>query len=183
MTRSLAGQLLIASPYLADRNFFRSVVLIVSHDDEHAFGFLLNRCSHNSISDNWFETTGESCVRDEKIRCGGPLDGPIMLIHDEAKFAESQIVTGVYITTTPEMVSSALDSQFGCIVPISGYSGWGPGQLESELKVGGWMTLPATPEIVFADADEMWNLASTQVAKAILPGVRKRHIPIDPQMN
>jgi putative transcriptional regulator len=183
MPRSLAGHFLIASPYLSDRNFFRSVVLIVSHDEEHAFGFLLNRCSDASISDNWLSATGESCGRDEKLRCGGPLEGPIMLIHDAPEFAESQIVSGVFISTSPEMVGRALDGHFGYFVPIAGYSGWGPGQLESELKIGGWMTRPANQEIVFADPDEMWNLAAAQVTQEILPGVRHRHTPIDPQMN
>lgn len=183
MTRSFAGNFLIASPYLSDRNFFRSVVLIVSHDEEHAFGFLLNRCHHESVCDNWSGGTGESCVRQEKLRCGGPLEGPIMLIHDEPEYAESQIVPGVYVTTTPELVNRGLSGPLGKIVPIAGYSGWGPGQLEAELEVGGWMTLPATQEIVFAEPDEMWNLAAAQVTREILPGVRKRHMPIDPQMN
>ena len=183
MTRNFAGHLLIASPYLSDRNFFRSVVLIVSHDDDHAFGFLLNRCSHAAVSDNWFDATGEPCVREEKVRCGGPLEGPIMLIHGEPEYAESQIVPGVYITTSPEMVGQALEGRCGQILPIAGYSGWGPGQLEAELKVGGWMTMPASEEIVFADPDAMWNLAAAQVTKEILPGVRQQHIPIDPQMN
>lgn len=183
MALNLTGHLLIASPYLSDRNFLRSVVLIVSHDEEHAFGFLLNRQSYESLSDNWFRRTGERYDRGEKLRCGGPLDGPVMLLHCEAEFSESQIVPGVHISTSAEMVARALKAQFDFILPIAGYSGWGPGQLEAELEVGGWMTLPATRQIVFADPDEMWSIASTHVAEAILPGLGHRHIPIDPQMN
>jgi hypothetical protein len=67
------GQLLIASPYLADRNFFRSVVLIISHDREHAFGLLLNRPGHDPLSRVWEEMTGDLYERKEMVRTGGPL--------------------------------------------------------------------------------------------------------------
>ena len=183
MSRSLAGHFLIASPHLVDRNFFRSVVLIVRHDNEHAFGFLLNRCTHVTLADAWFDSTGEKCERTEKLRVGGPLEGPLMLIHDSPEFAESEVVPEAYIATSPEMVKKALAGDLGLALPVAGYSGWGPGQLESELKVGGWMTLRATKELVFSHADDMWSIASAEVAETILPRMRTRHKPIDPQMN
>ena len=59
--KSFGGHLLIASPYLSDRNFFRSVVLIVSHDEKHAFGLLLNRPGHDRLGTVWEKLTGEPC--------------------------------------------------------------------------------------------------------------------------
>ena len=38
-----------------------------------------------------------------------------------------------------------------------GYSGWGPGQLEQEMKTGAWIILPADPTIVFEkDPSLIW---------------------------
>ncbi|MFQ5467621.1 MAG: YqgE/AlgH family protein, partial [Kiloniellaceae bacterium] len=31
-----------------------------------------------------------------------------------------------------------------------GYAGWGPGQLESEIAEGGWFSIPASNDLVFA---------------------------------
>lgn len=179
----LGGHLLIASPYLADRNFFRSVVLIVSHDDEHAFGLLLNRPGHDPLGRVWEEMTGDLFDRAEQVRTGGPLDGPLMVLHRLSEFADTQVVAGVYLSTVEESVAPVVSTLESPVIPVMGYSGWGPGQLEVELEMGGWMTVPASDEIVFADPDELWNIASRQVSDSILAGVDLRHIPQDPRWN
>ncbi|KLU07016.1 transcriptional regulator, MerR family [Rhodopirellula islandica] len=45
------GRFLIASPYLHDGNFFRSVVLIVRHTEEGAFGVVINRVGPQRFGD------------------------------------------------------------------------------------------------------------------------------------
>ncbi len=40
---SLAGQLLVAAPELADPRFFHAVILVVRHDRDGAFGIIINR--------------------------------------------------------------------------------------------------------------------------------------------
>ncbi len=41
-----------------------------------------------------------------------------------------------------------------------GYSGWGPGQLESEIQANGWLTCPAETTLVFdEDFDTKWERA------------------------
>ena len=37
---------------------------------------------------------------------------------------------------------------------VLGYSGWGAGQLENEIAQNGWLTLEATPELVFGTSYE-----------------------------
>ncbi len=46
---SLRGQLLVAGPALLDPNFWRTVVLIVEHNEEGALGLVLNRPSETSV--------------------------------------------------------------------------------------------------------------------------------------
>jgi putative transcriptional regulator len=41
-----------------------------------------------------------------------------------------------------------------------GYAGWGPGQLDSEMALGGWFTVPEEPSLVFdTDRDKLWDEA------------------------
>lgn len=179
----LGGHLLIASPYLADRNFFRSVVLVVSHDEEHAFGLLLNRPSRDSLTNAWHKLSGSRYERPEMVRTGGPMRGPLMVLHRQVELSDTRVVPDVYLSTTHESVDSVMDTAAKPLIPLVGYSGWGAGQLEVELEVGGWMTLPATESIVFADPAEQWNLASRQVSNGILAGVDLKHTPQDPRWN
>ena len=106
----LGGTLLIASPYLADRNFFRSVVLIVSHDDEHAFGLLLNRPGYESLSGHWENQHGKRYDRSEMLRSGGPLNGPLMVLHQLSKYSDSRIISNIHLATIKENVNGVVAS-------------------------------------------------------------------------
>ena len=48
---TLANQLLIALPALADPHFSRSVALICQHDDDGAMGVVVNRPSEYTLGD------------------------------------------------------------------------------------------------------------------------------------
>src|SRR5579884_2581821 len=69
---SMKGQLLIAGPRLIDPNFWRTVVLIADHNEEGAFGLVLNRPSETSVGDAVPEL--EQLVdSDEPVFIGGPV--------------------------------------------------------------------------------------------------------------
>jgi len=63
----------------------------------------------------------------------------------------------------------------------SGYSGWGPGQLEAELEEGAWIVEPALPDDVFADdPDHLWDRVLRRKGRAF---DLMRSMPIDPTQN
>ena len=89
MTPELAGRLLIASPHLSDGNFFRSVILMVRHDHEGAFGIIVNRPTERRFRDlvdeaSWAASGGGSIREDDHVLHGGPVPGPLLAIHDIA---------------------------------------------------------------------------------------------------
>ena len=48
---SLRGQLLVAGPALLDPNFWRTVVLVVEHNEDGALGLVLNRPSETNVGE------------------------------------------------------------------------------------------------------------------------------------
>src|SRR5947209_17706149 len=70
---SIRGQLLIASPALADPNFHRTVVLIAEHTEEGALGFVLNRPSQAAVTDV-VPVLDPVVDGDDTIHFGGPVE-------------------------------------------------------------------------------------------------------------
>src|SRR3712207_6054402 len=103
---SLAGHFLVASPHLGDPNFFRSVVLVIRHDEEGAFGVVLNRPLPSTVADIW-RALGSSDVENEQpIYLGGPVTGPLLAVHRDDEFSEGEVLDGVYYATHKDHLNS-----------------------------------------------------------------------------
>jgi putative transcriptional regulator len=92
------------------------------------------------------------------IHFGGPLSGPVLAIHASQSLAEAQTGHGIYVAAQKEHLEQILlqnPSQYRLIV---GHSAWGSGQLDAEIKAGAWHVLPATAELIFGTADDLWPL-------------------------
>ncbi|KAA1257600.1 hypothetical protein LF1_00880 [Rubripirellula obstinata] len=89
MNPNLTGRLLIASPHLSDGNFLRSVVFIIRHDVEGAFGLTINRPTDRRFRDLIDCAPAEGEPRDDdQIFRGGPVEGPLLALHNLAGVGE-----------------------------------------------------------------------------------------------
>jgi putative transcriptional regulator len=150
---SLAGALLVARCSLRDALFGRSVILLLQHGKEGAFGLVLNKPS----------VTKELPF---PIYVGGPckLQGLLMLhghedwVEDEEK-QEGLICPGVFLGDSGcfDRLHDMTPASSWRFRVFSGYSGWGPKQLEAELAEDAWLVLPAHGERVFdIPNEELW---------------------------
>jgi putative transcriptional regulator len=181
---SLQGQLLVASPHLVDPSFYRSVVLLVQHDEDGAFGLILNRPTENKVEEVWELLSDEPCGCDQSVNHGGPVEGPLTSIHTVPSCSEDEIIPGLYFASRRESLADLLSRAAEQYRLFVGYAGWASGQLEAELEAGGWLTTPASANDVFADPDELWKLVVRRIGLEILaPSIRDKHIPVDPSVN
>ncbi len=182
--KSLRGHFLIASPHLADPNFYRSVVLMIQHDEKGAFGVVLNRPTNNTIADLWNLVSPAPCDISEPVHVGGPVPGPLIAIHSDPAQCEMDIADGVFFASSKEAIIAIVSHPQGPFRLFVGYSGWGAGQLDQEMESGSWLSGPAAREDVFSHYDELWHRVSRRIGLDIIsPTIRNQPIPDDPSMN
>ena len=180
----LPGHLLIASEKLRDPNFFHSVVLLVRHNEEGAFGLALNRATGTEVREVWSQISTSPCASREPLRVGGPIQGPLMALHQNADQVDIEATGGVYFTADKEKLEQLVVETQGSAKFFIGYSGWGPGQLESELAAGAWGTIAATPERVFRDLEGFWEALAKEISNSsLLAALGIKHVPTDPRLN
>lgn len=180
----LAGHLLAAVPKLEDPNFFRTVVLVFQHDAEGAAGLVLNRQLPVSLAEVAREAMQLEGEFEQALFWGGPVEGPLMALHDSLALAEMQVLPGVFFSMQRQNIQSLLERKNPACRIFTGYSGWGNGQLEGELNAGGWLSLPATADLVFGEPDLLWRQVCEEFGTGIiLPNRRHNPPPTAPEWN
>jgi putative transcriptional regulator len=154
----LQGQLLVASPTMADPNFARTVIAVANHDEDGALGIVLNRPSDTEVVEAVPELEG---VMDgsEVVFVGGPVQPAsiVVLAEFEDPAEAAFLVVGGIGLVSDRTGLERLETVTARRRIFAGYAGWGPGQLESELEREDWIIEPALPEDVFSEAPvELW---------------------------
>ncbi len=185
---SLRGQLLIASPHLMDPNFRQTVVFLIEHHQEGALGVVLNRPSTMPLDEMWQQLGNASLSlgnQERVVYFGGPVEGHVLCLHTHQEASETEFVPGVHLATDPERIRLALSAMSQHCRVFWGYAGWGEGQLEAELRFGGWLLLPASADLVFHnDLESFWKEAVSLAGEALLrSSLHLRKFPDDPEIN
>ena len=170
-TASLANQVLIALPTLADSPFERTVALVCQHDDEGAMGVVFNRASEYTLGEVFQQMGIES--RDETL-CAQPVlaGGPVhpergFVIHDDARNWDSSLAVGegVFLTTSRDILEAMArgEGPRNALVTL-GCAGWSEGQLETELAENSWLAVPADAELLFSTPfEQRWQGAAARI--------------------
>ena len=164
---SLSGQLLVALPSLDDPRFKRTVVYMLVHDARGAMGLIMNRPLGDIPLAVLLKQAGlpDAGVKGSvKLHVGGPVEATrISVLHsDDYRGPETTMLTdGLAVTSQPDILGAIAAGKGPRRVHFSvGFAGWGPGQLEGEIKGGYWITVPSDEGILFDDAYETkWDRA------------------------
>lgn len=155
------GRLLVAGPPLEDPNFRRTVVFMIEHNDDGALGVVLNRPSPIDIADALPQWVGLAAAP-PAVFIGGPVEqGAVLglgrLVDDAAPEGLTPVHAGIGVLDL-EADPARLLGDVGGVRLFTGYAGWGPGQLEAELAMGGWFVVDAEPTDVTTTApDDLWR--------------------------
>lgn len=164
---SLAGQLLIATPTMADPRFHQSVILMVRHDPDGALGIIINRLAAERPLATVLRAVGadaEGVTGTIQIFIGGPVQPEVgFVVHspDYHRPETLDVDDHVAMTSNREILRDIATKHGPKQSLIAfGYAGWGAGQLENELERRAWYTAPDDPDLVFEiDREEVWDEA------------------------
>lgn len=157
---SLTNQFLIAMPGMADEAFAGTVIYLCEHNDNGALGLVINKPIQLTLG-SLFEKVELSPPDDElaatQVFYGGPVQTDRgFVLHEPldetgGHYNATLAVPGGLEMTTSRDVLEALSNGAGPkkLLVTLGYSGWAAGQLEEELGRNGWLTVDASPEIIF----------------------------------
>lgn len=181
------GQLLVSEPFLGDPNFERTVVLICEHSVDGTFGFVLNKLTEVNLKDALEEINDVTTSEDIKLYIGGPVEqNTLHFIHRLGDHIEGSIpiAENVWWGGNYEQIKTMLELnaiQAEDIRFFIGYSGWGAGQLDTEVEEKAWIVAGTISGFVFdTPPDKLWR----EVLKNM--GGKYKEIsnyPIDPRLN
>lgn len=179
-----AGRLLVSVPDLGDDNFDRTVVLMIEHDDQGALGLVLNRPSGTRVEEHLPDLV-DSLASPPLFFIGGPVAvGGLMVLGRRSLDAELQgamTVVGPVVLVDPQALVNGEVSGVEALRMFTGYSGWGPGQLDSELDLGVWSTVDAmADDVLCLDPESLWRTVLRRQGGRL---ASQALYPEDPTMN
>lgn len=153
------GVFLVAKPSIDAGPFFRSVVLLLSHDEQGTLGLIVNRVSDVGLEEALPDLKEEEA--DVALSFGGPvgMDGLLFLFRaDRPPNSVARVMRDVYFSGDREVLNRLLERRrSGDLRAFLGHSGWAPGQLANEIRRGDWELVVAKPEQVFDPRPEtLW---------------------------
>ena len=179
------GKLLVATPRTGGTVFRRSVVLVLQHDEEGAQGVVLNRPLHAPVSavlPPWQEFVTDP----PNVFQGGPvaLDSALGLVTVPGDRQEPTGVRllfgglGLVDLDVPPLV--VMPGVAGLRI-FAGYAGWSEGQLDQEIRDGGWYVVEAEARDAFTPEPQMLWSSVLRRQRGNLAFVAS--LPEDPSMN
>jgi putative transcriptional regulator len=167
----LSGKFLVAMPQMGDPRFERTVIYLCAHTAEGAMGLVVNRALEDVLLPDLLsqlnipDTGSANAIQ---VHFGGPVEtGQGFILHSADYMQDSTLMVGgsVGLTATLDILKDIARGAGPTRSLLAlGYSGWGAGQLESEIQANGWLLVPADETLLFDhDLETKWARALAKI--------------------
>jgi putative transcriptional regulator len=153
---NLTHHFLIAMPAMADPHFSRTLTYICEHNDQGALGIVVNRpleMTLQALLEQVSIPPAGGKFKSVPIHFGGPVqvDRGFVLHSPLGQWQSTLAVsTEIGLTTSKDILQAVARGEGpGKLFVTLGYAGWAPGQLEHELALNAWLTVQASPDVIF----------------------------------
>ncbi len=153
---NLTHHFLLSMPQLTDEVFGRSVIYLLDHSDDGAWGVVVNKPIGLQLGDVFSQLdipNENDALGNRAVLRGGPVDqqNGIVLHPPGPCFEGTQdFAGGVSVSSSRDVLEAlAAGEEPADYLVLLGHAGWSAGQLESEIADNAWLTNPATANILF----------------------------------
>ena len=158
---------MVAMPGMRDERFAKSVIYMCAHSMEGAMGLVLNQVLDSLSFDDLLEQLeieDREMLKTVPIHFGGPVEsGRGFVLHsaDYSQEATLEVDDNIALTATMDILKAIARGRGPKRTLLAlGYAGWGPGQLDSEVRANGWLQVAADDELVFGGGvEDKWERA------------------------
>lgn len=164
-----AGKLLISEPFMLDKHFQRSVILLAEHSTESTVGFVLNKPAKHKLN----QLLNDPELPEFNVYIGGPVgENMLFFIHTLGNLLPGsiQISEHIYWGQSFEELKSLM--MLGKISEhqvrfFIGYSGWGANQLQREFKENSWILAKMNDDLIMQSQPKLfWKKALSSLGKS-----------------
>lgn len=164
--------LLVARPGMQDPNFARTVVLVTRTPQNETIGLVLNR----PLPFDGGRLNLPDGAKVTEVYAGGPVGSSMLMALGQGVspgVGSIEVMPGVQLVVGATRVRSFAQAATTSLVKVfTGYAGWVPGQLETEIASGVWLPMPLSEDWVFdARPDTQWERAVAR-GRAVRPSER-----------
>lgn len=167
----LTGQLLVAMPGIGDTRFDKTVIYVCAHSEEGAMGLVINQEIDTLTFPDLLEQLGidpDPSANPIQVQFGGPVEsGRGFVLHSPDYVQDGTLVVdnSIALTATVDILRAIADGDGPQNTMLAlGYAGWGPGQLDTEIRSNGWLHVSADDDLVFgSDLDSKWERAMAKI--------------------
>lgn len=177
------GSILIMQRDTPDPIFSHSVIVLAKHEKGGTVGLMIHHRSEIPIQKALSGIAGAQ-KRSDAMFIGGPveMEGVMALVRSDFPPPSATPVAGkLYLAASKEGLVSALETGKASDVRVYlGYAGWGPGQLASEVRRGGWWIFGYDESLIFDEHPEtLWQrlIKRTELQRVAIPFVRTAAFP------
>jgi|TARA_B110000977_G_scaffold124288_1_gene159253 putative transcriptional regulator len=142
---------LLLAPSTEEGWWRHSVVLVLNHDEEGSTGVILNRPTnallHRVVPEIDYDAPHHKVLSDRRVSMGGPMGTEkgsrclVALSRQPLEGATSEVFPGLWHVSDFAAVTQEHEKHLSVFV---GYCGWVEGQLDAEVKNGGWLVAAAS---------------------------------------
>jgi putative transcriptional regulator len=154
-----AGTLLVADEKLGDPNFAKTVVLITRRDEEEGtMGVVLNHPMDVTLAKAFPQLKGST----DPVYEGGPVSPEAVqaLLRTSDKPEEAEhVLSDIYAIVRKADLEKSIGNHVSSAKfrVYLGYAGWGPGQLENEVRMGAWTPLRGAKYVFDSEPASLWD--------------------------